>query len=125
MVESYVLAAELAQADRAHEHAFARYQARLAPSSTPSRPPPGVGAGAQRPQLMTALEADPQLAALILIRGWIAAVATPAVHQLQQGAEQAVSPWMERVLTEGQRIGAVRADLLASLLLAIAPAWAR
>ena len=31
MVESYVLAAELAQADGDHEQAFARYQARLAP----------------------------------------------------------------------------------------------
>jgi len=69
-------------------------------------------------QLMTALEADPQLSALI--RGWIAAATTPAMQQLQLGMEQAVLPWMERVLTEGQRIGAVRADLPTSLLLAIA-----
>jgi AcrR family transcriptional regulator len=69
-------------------------------------------------QLMTDLEATPQLAALI--RGWVAAAGTPAMQQLQQGMEQAVVPWMERVLTEGQRIGAVRIDLPTSLLLAIA-----
>ncbi|GAA3605526.1 hypothetical protein GCM10022236_04270 [Microlunatus ginsengisoli] len=69
-------------------------------------------------QLMSALETAPQLAALI--RGWIAASATPAMQQIQQEMEKAVVPWMERVLATGQRIGAVRTDLPSGLLIAIA-----
>lgn len=69
-------------------------------------------------QLMTALASAPQLAALI--RGWISASTTPATQQLQQELEQAVLPWMERTLAAGQRIGAVRTDLPAGLLIAVA-----
>ena len=69
-------------------------------------------------QLMSALEAAPQLSALI--RGWIAAAATPAMQQIQHELETAVIPWMERVLADGQRIGAVRTDLPSGLLIAIA-----
>ena len=69
-------------------------------------------------QLMSALDTAPELAALI--RGWIAASATPAMQQIQQEMEQAVCPWMERVLAAGQRIGAVRTDLPSGLLIAIA-----
>ena len=69
-------------------------------------------------QLMSALEAAPQLSALI--RGWIASSATPAMQQIQHELETAVIPWMERVLADGQRIGAVRTDLPSGLLIAIA-----
>ena len=69
-------------------------------------------------QLMSALEAAPQLSALI--RGWIASSATPAMQQIQRELETAVIPWMERVLADGQRIGAVRTDLPSGLLIAIA-----
>ena len=69
-------------------------------------------------QLMSALETAPQLAALI--RGWIAASATPAMQQIQQEMEKAVVPWMERVLATGQRNGAVRTDLPSGLLIAVA-----
>jgi AcrR family transcriptional regulator len=69
-------------------------------------------------QLMSALETAPKLAALI--RGWIAASATPAMQQIQQEMEKAGVPWMERVLAAGQRIGAVRTDLPSGLLIAVA-----
>jgi AcrR family transcriptional regulator len=69
-------------------------------------------------QLMAALETDHQLAALI--RGWIAASATPAMQQIQQETEKGEVPWMERVLAAGQRIGAVRTDLPSGLLIAVA-----
>ena len=67
---------------------------------------------------MTALESAPQLASLL--RGWIAATSTPALQEVQQELLQAVVPWMERLLAEGQRIGAVRTDLPSGLLIAVA-----
>lgn len=69
-------------------------------------------------QLMSALATVPDLTALI--RGWIAASATPAMQQVQQELEKVVVPWMERVLAAGQRIGAVRTDLPSGLVIAIA-----
>ena len=69
-------------------------------------------------QLMSALETAPKLAALI--RGWIAASATPAMQQIQQEMEKAVVPWMERVRRPGQQNGAVRTDLPSGLLIAVA-----
>lgn len=69
-------------------------------------------------QLMSALSTSPQLAALI--RGWIAASAAPALQQIQQEMAMAVVPWMQQVLAEGQRIGAVRTDLPSGLLIAVA-----
>ena len=51
---------------------------------------------------MTALAADPELAALI--RGWIAASKNPALQQAQQEMEQAVLPWIEQALAAGQRV---------------------
>ncbi len=69
-------------------------------------------------QLMSALAASPQLAALI--RGWIAVSATPALQQIQQDMVKAVLPWMEQVLAAGQQIGAVRTDLPSGLLIAVA-----
>lgn len=69
-------------------------------------------------QLLTALEAAPQLAGLI--RGWLAASATPARQQVELELEQAVLPWLQRVLATGQRLGAVRTDLPTGLLIAAA-----
>lgn len=67
---------------------------------------------------MTAMAARPQLAALV--RGWLAASDNPALQRAQQGMEQAVRPWVERVLTAGQAVGAVRDDLPDGLLIAVA-----
>ena len=69
-------------------------------------------------EIMTALSASPQLAALI--RGWLTASPNPALRQAQQELEQAVLPWIERVLAAGQEIGAVRTDLPSGLLIAVA-----
>lgn len=69
-------------------------------------------------QLMTALDSAPKLAALL--RGWIAASATPALQQVQQEMEQAVIPWMQEAVAAGQQIGAVRTDLPTGLLIAVA-----
>jgi len=69
-------------------------------------------------QLMSAVEANPPLSALI--RGWIAVSATPAMHHIQQEMEKAVVPWMERALAIGQRTGAVRTDLPSGLLITVA-----
>ena len=69
-------------------------------------------------QSMAALKSAPQLASLL--RGWIAAASSPALREAQQELLQAVVPWMERLLAEGQRIGAVRTDLPSGLLIAIA-----
>lgn len=71
-------------------------------------------------ELMTALAARPQLANLI--RNWIAASGNPALQQAQQGLEQAVIPWIEKVLASGQEIGAVRTDLPRGLLIAVVAA---
>jgi AcrR family transcriptional regulator len=68
-------------------------------------------------QLMTALAASPQLAALI--RSWIAVAGNPALQQAQQQMEQAVLPWMTQALAAGQRVGAIRTDLPSALLIAV------
>jgi len=67
-------------------------------------------------RLMSALAASPQLAALI--RGWLAASNT-ALQQAQQELGQVALPWIEEALDAGQRIGAVRTDLPAGLLIAV------
>lgn len=68
-------------------------------------------------RLMTALADSPQLAALV--RGWVAASDNPALQKAQQDSELAVLPWMQQALAAGQRIGAIRSDLPASLLIAV------
>jgi AcrR family transcriptional regulator len=67
-------------------------------------------------RLMTALTDSPQLAALI--RGWLAA-SSSALQQAQQELEQSAMPWLEGALASGQQVGAVRADLPSSLLIAV------
>jgi AcrR family transcriptional regulator len=68
-------------------------------------------------RLMTALIESPQLATLI--RGWLAAAGNPALQRAQEKMEQAVLPWMTQTLATGQRAGAVRTDLPATLLMAV------
>ncbi|MDJ0356314.1 TetR/AcrR family transcriptional regulator [Paenarthrobacter sp. PH39-S1] len=68
-------------------------------------------------QLMRALTASPQLAALL--RGWAAASKNPAFQAAQGDIEQASLHWIEQALTAGQRVGAVRDDLPSSLLIAV------
>lgn len=67
-------------------------------------------------RVLLALDASPQLAALI--RGWVVAATNPALQQAQRDMERAVLPWLERVLIAGQQAGAVRSDVPNSLLLA-------
>lgn len=69
-------------------------------------------------QLLQALAASPQLAAML--RGWAAAAKNPAFQEVQGELEQASVPWIEQALAAGQRVGAIRDDLPASLLIAVA-----
>jgi AcrR family transcriptional regulator len=64
------------------------------------------------------LAAHPQLASLV--RAWLGAPANPALHRAQQELQAQVMPWVERVLAAGQSRGAVRTDLPAGLLIAVA-----
>lgn len=67
-------------------------------------------------RLMTGLIATPDLAALI--RGLLAAT-TPALAQAQSDLTRALTPWLEQVVAQGQRAGAVRDDLPSDLLTAV------
>jgi AcrR family transcriptional regulator len=67
-------------------------------------------------RLMSTLADSPQLAAVI--RGWLAASNT-ALQQAQQELGQAALPWIEEALETGRRIGAVRTDLPAGLLITV------
>lgn len=69
-------------------------------------------------RLVRALLAAPESAALI--RGWTAAASAPALLDLQQEVEQSALPWFLRLIESGQRVGAVRTDLPADLLVAVA-----
>lgn len=64
------------------------------------------------------LAARPQLASLV--RAWLGAAQNPALQRAQQELEAQVLPWVERVLAAGQSCGAVRTDLPAGLLIAVA-----
>lgn len=66
---------------------------------------------------MTALIDSPQLAALL--RGWMAAAASPGLQQAQQDMQRDLMPWLEGAVAVGQRAGAVRADLPTALLIAV------
>ncbi|MHA6623137.1 TetR/AcrR family transcriptional regulator [Pseudonocardia sp. DLS-67] len=66
---------------------------------------------------ITRLGGSPQLTTLI--RGWLAALGNPTLQQAQHELERAVLPWVERAVTTGQSIGAVRTDLPADLLIAV------
>lgn len=68
-------------------------------------------------RIMGAFAASPQLGALV--RGWLAASASPALQQAQKEMESAVVPWFEQALVAGQRARAVRKDVPTSLLIAV------
>jgi AcrR family transcriptional regulator len=68
-------------------------------------------------RLMTALTATPDLAAMI--RGLLAAATTPVLAQAQADLTQAVLPWLQQALANGQRAGAIRTDLPPDLLISV------
>lgn len=69
-------------------------------------------------QLMHRLTADPRLAGLL--RDWLSSTGAPALGAAQQEAEDATLPWLTQTLTIGQTNGAVRTDLPAPLIIALA-----
>jgi AcrR family transcriptional regulator len=68
-------------------------------------------------ELMRALAAAPQLAALL--RGWAAASKSPASQAVEGELEHESLPWIEQAVAAGQRVGAVREDLPTDLLIAV------
>jgi AcrR family transcriptional regulator len=69
-------------------------------------------------RLMRLLIATPQTAELL--RDWLTGAASPALREAQHNAEQATLPWLAQTITAGQRIGAIRTDLPADFLIAVA-----
>lgn len=69
-------------------------------------------------RLMRLLIATPQTAALL--RDWLTGAASPALREAQHNAEQATLPWLAQTVAAGQRIGAIRTDLPADFLIAVA-----
>ena len=53
------------------------------------------------------------------MRGWTAASGNPALQRAQGEIEEEALPWIQQSLVAGQRIGAVRSDLPATLLIAV------
>ena len=68
-------------------------------------------------RLMAALTATPELAAMI--RGLLAASTTPVLAQAQADLTQAVLPWLEQAVANGQRAGAIRTDVPSDLLISV------
>lgn len=69
-------------------------------------------------RLMRELAASPDAAALL--RGWLAGPAAPPLRATQHDAKQSTLPWLRQTVAAGQRIGAVRTDVPADLIIAIA-----
>jgi AcrR family transcriptional regulator len=55
-----------------------------------------------------------------LLRDWLTGAASPALRTAQRDAERATLPWLMQTVAAGQRIGAVRTDLPADFLVAVA-----
>lgn len=70
--------------------------------------------------LMQALTTSPTAAALL--RDWLSGAGAPRLAGAQHDAEQAVMPWLTETLAAGQRIGAIRTDQPADLLLGVVSA---
>jgi AcrR family transcriptional regulator len=68
-------------------------------------------------RLMTRLAGDPVTAALL--RDWLAGGGSTR-REAEHEAEQEVLPWLMQTLAAGQRVGAVRTDIPAELIIAIA-----
>lgn len=55
-----------------------------------------------------------------LLRDWLTGAASPALRAAQRDAEQQTLPWVLQTVLAGQRLGAVRADMPAEFLVAMA-----
>jgi AcrR family transcriptional regulator len=71
-------------------------------------------------RLLRLLIASPTAAALL--RDWITASAGAPIREAVNDAEQDMLPWLTQTLTAGQRIGAIRTDLPADLIISVAMA---
>ncbi len=99
---------------------FERLFTALGPVNLPADPGPDTFWSAVHTYYLdttTRLVTRPQLAALI--RAWFAASDNPALQRAQHDMEQEILPWIDRVLTTGQAVGAIRTDLPPGLLIAV------
>ncbi|WP_029146447.1 TetR/AcrR family transcriptional regulator [Microbacterium luticocti] len=55
-----------------------------------------------------------------LLRDWLTGTSSPSLAAAQHDAEQQLMPWLMRLVAVGQRAGAVRTDLPAEFLIAVA-----
>lgn len=69
-------------------------------------------------RLVRVLATSPDASALL--RDWLTGTSASALREGQREAERAIRPWLEQLVTTGQELGAVRADLPTDLLLAVA-----
>lgn len=69
-------------------------------------------------RLMRLLAETPETGALL--RDWLSGAPSPGLRDAESRAEQDMLPWLIEIVTTGQRIGAVRADLPTELLIAVA-----
>ncbi|WP_417563079.1 TetR/AcrR family transcriptional regulator [Microbacterium sp.] len=69
-------------------------------------------------RLMQLLVATPLTAALL--RDWLTGAASPALREAKADVEQTTLPWLRKTVDVGQRIGAIRTDLPADFLIAVA-----
>jgi hypothetical protein len=68
-------------------------------------------------RLLRAMQDSPEASALL--RGWLGGAGSPSLRAAQHDAEQEILPWVTATLAAGRRIGAVRSDLPAELLMAV------
>jgi AcrR family transcriptional regulator len=69
-------------------------------------------------RLLHRLAQTPETGALL--RDWLTGAASPSLREAQRDAEQATTPWMMRLIEAGQAAGAVRSDVPADFLVAMA-----
>lgn len=69
-------------------------------------------------RLMALMAETPTTTALL--RDWLTGAASPALREAQRNAERATLPWLEDTVAAGRRIGAIRTDLSADFLIAVA-----
>jgi len=68
--------------------------------------------------LMRRLTASPRLGAVL--RDWLAGAGAPSLGAAQHEAEREAMPWLTETLAAGQAVGAVRTDIPADLIIALA-----
>lgn len=69
-------------------------------------------------RLMRLLAQTPETGTLL--RDWLSGAVSPALRDAESRAEQDLMPWLMTTVATGQRVGAVREDLPADLLVAVA-----